>query len=39
LLKNVLDADAASEPVLSGTSAGAKKRRPKPRCHTVTLQY
>ena len=39
LLKNIIDADAASEPVLSGSSAGAKKRRPKPRCHTVTLQY
>ena len=39
LLKNVIDADAASEPVLSGSSAGAKKRRPKRRCHTVTLQY
>ena len=39
VLRKFLDADAASEPVLSGSSAGAKKRRPKPRCHTVTLQY
>ena len=39
VLQKSLDADAAREPVLSGSSAGAKKRRPKPRCHTVTLQY
>ena len=39
VLRKFLDADAASEPVLSGSPAGAKKRRPKPRCHTVTLQY
>jgi len=39
VLRKFLDADAASEPVLSGSSAGAKKRRPKRRCHTVTLQY
>ena len=39
LLKNVIDADAASEPHLSGTPAVARKRRPKPRGHTVTLQY
>ena len=39
VLRKFLDADAASEPMLSGSSAGAKKRRPKPRCHTVTLKY